>query len=130
MHKKLLWAGRIITAVPVLFLIFDAVIKFLNIAPVTESFARLGYLTSIAAGIGALELFCLVVYLVPRTAIVGAILLTGYLGGAIATHLRVGDPFFTHVFFPLYVGALLWGGLFLRDERLRALVLLRNSPAR
>jgi len=119
MNKQRL-IGRIITAIPVLFLALDAVIKLLNIEPVRQSFQRLGYATSIALAIGLIELACLVVYLVPRTAVLGAVLLTGFLGGAIATHVRVGDPLLTHALFPVYVAALLWTGLFLRNERLRA----------
>ncbi len=124
--KKRLWAGRVITAVPVLFLLFDSVIKLMTLAPVAESFARLGYPASIAPGIGVLELLCIALYVIPRTSILGAILLTGFLGGATATHVRVGDPLFTHVLFPSYVGALIWGGLFLRDGRLRVLLPLRR----
>jgi hypothetical protein len=114
------WAGRIVTAIPVLFLTFDTVIKFLDLAPVAESFTRLGYDTASATVIGSLELVCLALYLIPRTARVGLVLLTGYLGGAVATHLRVGDPLLTHILFPTYVAALLWAGLYLRDARLRA----------
>ena len=121
MNDKWLWTGRILTAIPVLFLIFDGVIKLLNIKPVSDSFARLGYVTSVALAIGLLELGCLAIYLIPRTSILGAILLTGFLGGAIATHLRVGDPLLSHVLFPTYVAAMLWGGLFLRDRRVRAI---------
>ena len=126
MSNKRLWAGRILTAMPVLFLLFDSVIKLMQIAPVRESFARLGYPESLATGIGILELVCLVLYLIPRTSVLGAILLTGHLGGAVATHVRVGDPLFSHVLFPTYVGLLVWGGLFLREDRLRALVPLRS----
>jgi hypothetical protein len=126
MSNKRLWAGRVITALPVLFLLFDIVIKLLQIAPVRESFARLGYPESVAVGIGTLELVCLAVYLIPRTSVLGAILLTGYLGGAVATHVRVGDPLVSHILFPTYVGALIWGGLYLREDRLRALVPLRS----
>src|SRR5262245_19049662 len=118
-------AGRIITTLPVLFLLFDCTIHLLNIVPVVEAFERLGYPTSIGRAIGILESICLVLYLVPRTAILGAILLTGFLGGAIATHVRVGDPLFSHVLFPVFVGVLLWLGLFLRESRLRDLVLAR-----
>ena len=116
---RAVWAGRIISAVPVLFLLFDSSIKLMNIAPVTESFTRLGYRSSIAVAIGLLELACLIVYLVPRTSILGAIILTGYLGGAVATHVRVGDPLFSHSLFPVYVGLLLWIGLLLRSENLK-----------
>jgi hypothetical protein len=114
--------GRTITAIPVAFLAFDAVIKLMNIEAVQQSFQRLGYQTSIALAIGLLELACLVVYVVPRTSVFGAVLLTGFLGGAIATHARVGDPLLTHSLFPVYVAILLWTGLFLRSERLRTFV--------
>ena len=114
--------GRIITAIPVLFLAFDAAIKLLNIEAVQQSFQRLGYQTSIALAIGLIELACLVVYVVPRTSVFGAVLLTGFLGGAIATHARIGDPLLTHSLFPVYVAILLWTGLFLRNARLRAFV--------
>ncbi len=117
--KTKLWAGRIISALPVLFLLFDSVIKLMEIAPVKESFTQLGYPVSLARGIGILELVCVAVYVIPRTSVLGAILLTGYLGGAVATHVRVGDPLFSHVLFPTYVGVLLWFGLYLREERLR-----------
>ena len=126
---KRVWAGRIVSALPVLFLLFDSAIKLMNIAPVTESFQKLGYRPSIAVGIGILELACVVAYLIPRTSLHGAILLTGYLGGAIATHLRVGDPLFSHVLFPIYIAAPLWAGLLLRNARLRTLLFLTPAPA-
>jgi hypothetical protein len=81
---------------------------------------------SVSRGIGLLQLVCLAVYVIPRTSILGAILLTGYLGGAVATHVRVGSPLFTHILFPIYVAVLLWGGLFLRDDRVRALIAPRR----
>jgi len=115
------WAGRVLSALAVAFLAFDAVIKFFVIPPVVQSFAQLGWPVHLAVTIGVLELACLAVYLVPRTALVGAVLLTGYLGGAIATHVRVGNPLVSHVLFPTYVAALVWGGLYLRDSRVRAL---------
>jgi hypothetical protein len=127
--KKMLWAGRILSSLAVLFLIFDSVIKLVKPAPVVESFARLGYPESLALGIGVLEIVCTIIYMIPRTSIPGAILLTGFLGGAIATHLRIGDPFPTHVLFPTYVGLLVWGGLFLRDGQLRALISLPKGEA-
>jgi hypothetical protein len=122
----MLWTGRVISALAVLFLLFDSVIKLMKIGPVVESFAQLGYPVSIVRGIGILALVCIVVYVIPRTSILGAILLTGYLGGAIATHVRIGSPLFTHTFFPIYVGVLIWLGLYLRDNRLRALVPVRT----
>ena len=109
-----------------MFLLFDCVVKLVKIQPVVESFAQLGYPDSLARGIGLLELACLALYVVPRTAVLGAILLTGFLGGAISTHLRIGDPLFSHVLFPAYVGILVWSGLFLRDDTLRALIPLRK----
>jgi DoxX-like family len=120
--KGMLWTGRIISGVAVLFLTFDSVIKFLKPAPVVEAFAHLGLPLDLAVVIGVLLLLCTALYVIPRTSILGAILLTGYLGGAVATHLRSGDPLFSHVLFPVYFGALLWLGLYLRDTRLRALV--------
>ena len=117
--------GRVVTALPVLFLAFATVIKFTGIAPVAESMNQLGWPLSATLGIAVVEAICLVAYLIPRTSVLGAILLTGYLGGAIATHVRVGNPLFSHVLFPVYVAALLWGGLYLREARLRALVPLR-----
>lgn len=124
--KWRLRAGVGLSALPVLFLLFDAVIKLLAIQPVVESFTQLGYPVSLASGVGLLELACLMLYVVPRTAVLGAIVLTGFLGGAISTHLRIGDPLFSHVLFPVYVGLLIWGGLFLRDDALRALLLARK----
>jgi hypothetical protein len=125
---KARWAGRILSALAVLFLAWDGVIKLLSLAPVAEAFARLGYPVSLAVGIGVLELACVAVYVVPRTSLLGAVLLTGYLGGAIATHVRVQDPFFTHVVFPIYVAALIWIGLLLRDARVRALTKQAFAP--
>lgn len=120
--KRRLWMGYTLSAVAVAFLSFDSAIKLVKIAPVVEAFERLGYSPAIAREIGGLELACLVAYVVPRTAPLGALLLTGFLGGAIATHVRISDPLFSHVLFPVYMGVLLWGGLFLRDERPRALL--------
>lgn len=119
---KVIWTGRILTAIPVLFLLFDTVIKLLQIDPVKQSFRALGYPETLGLAIGILELMCVLVYVIPRTSALGAVLLTGYLGGAIATHVRVGNPLFSHVLFPVYVGLLLWGGLLLRDARLRTFI--------
>jgi DoxX-like family len=119
---KRIWAGRILSTLAVVFLTFDGVIKVLLIAPVVESCARLGIPIEAARRIGILELACLAVYLIRPTAVLGAVLLTGFLGGAIAIHLRIGDPLFSHVLFPSYIGTLLWVGLYLRDDRLRAFV--------
>ena len=115
------WAGRVLSALAVVFLLFDSVIKLLAIGPVLDSFGRLGYPVGIAMGIGILELACVALYVIRPVAVPGAVLLTGFLGGAVASHVRVGDPLFSHVLFPTYVGALLWAGLILRDERLQTL---------
>jgi hypothetical protein len=120
--KKMLWAGYILSALPVLMLLFSGVMKLVKPAPVVEGFVRLGYPESLALGIGIVELVCVVLYVIPRTSVLGAILLTGYLGGATATHLRIGEPFFA----PIVLGVMVWGGLFFRDARLRALLPLRE----
>lgn len=120
--KKALWSGCVISALPVLMLLFSAVMKFVKPPEVVEGFTHLGLPESLALGLGILELACTVFYVIPQTAVLGAILLTGYLGGATATHLRVGDPYFM----PVILGVLVWGGLFLRDARLRALIPLRR----
>jgi hypothetical protein len=116
------WGGRVLTAVPVSFLLFDATIKVVGHPAVAEASERLGLPVHISPGIGILLLACLAIYLVPRTAALGAVLLTGYLGGAVLVHVRVGDPLFSHILFPVYVGAMLWIGLFLRDQRVRRLL--------
>jgi hypothetical protein len=124
--KKSLWAGRIMSGLGVAFLLMDGVMKLFKPAVVKEAFARLGYPETEIIGIGVLLLVCTAIYLIPRTSIFGAILLTGYLGGAVATHVRVSDPVFSHALFPTYIAALLWVGLYLREARLRAMVPLKN----
>jgi hypothetical protein len=119
--KKRRFGGIALTALPGLFLAFDACIKFTKIPGVLEQFVRLGFAESLAPTIGIIELAVLVLYVVPRTAVFGAVLLTGFLGGAIVTHLRIGDPLFSHTLFPIYIGTLAWLGLALRDDRVRAL---------
>jgi hypothetical protein len=113
------WTGRVLSAVIALLLGFDALMKLLRIPPVMKATIQLGYPTHAVFGIGVVLAICVIVYVIPRTSLLGAILLTGYLGGAIATHLRVGDPLWTHTLFPIYVAAVIWGGLVLRDARLR-----------
>jgi hypothetical protein len=120
--KKILWTGAIISAVPVLVLLMSAVMKFVKPPPVVEGFTHLGLPERLAFGLGILELVCTVLYVIPRTAVLGAILLTGYLGGAIVSHLRVGDLFVG----PIIFGVLVWAGLFLREKRLRALIPFRS----
>jgi hypothetical protein len=118
---KMRWAGRIISGIAVLFLTFDTAIKVALAGPALSATNDLGFSIATVRPLGVIELACLILYLVPRTAPLGAILWTGYLGGAIATHLRLGNPLFSHILFPTYVAALLWGGLWLRDERVRGL---------
>ncbi|TMI90261.1 MAG: DoxX family protein [Bacillati bacterium ANGP1] len=124
--KTMLWAGRILGTLAVLFLLFDAALHLMKPAPVAVAFAQLGYPLDLAVGIGIIELVCVVLYVIPRTSLLGAILLTGYLGGAVASQLRVGHAFFETVF-PVIVGVLVWGGLFFRDGRLRAIFPLRSD---
>ena|SRR5215207_1076558 len=122
--KPMLWTGRVVSALPVLFLIMDAVIKLINIQPVVDSSILLGLPVELAPSLGMLLIVCLIVYLMPRTSLLGAILLTGYLGGAISIQARVGAELFSLVF-PIILGTLLWVGLLLRDAQLRALLLRR-----
>jgi len=122
---KLVWTGRIISAVIVLMLIFSATMKFLSPPEVQKEFERLGYPVHLALHLGILEIACMLIYALPRTAVLGAILLTGYLGGATATHVRIDDPFLS----PVIAGVLVWVGVFLRDRRLRALIPLRRDPS-
>ena len=117
----------VLTTLAVLFLTFDTVIKLLRLAPAVHGTVALGYPEHAVAVIGAIELVCLALYLVPQTAVLGAVIFTGYLGGAAATHLRIGNPLLSHTLFPIYVAALLWGGLYLRDPRLRAMLPLRRA---
>jgi DoxX-like family len=120
--NKMLWAGYVVSALPVLLLPFSGAMKFAKPAAVVEGFADLGWPESLALALGILEVGCTIVYLIPQTAVLGAILLTGYLGGATATHVRIGEGFIG----PVLIGVLLWLGLYLRDARLRALIPLRS----
>lgn len=124
--KGRLWAGRIMSGLPALFLLVDAVAKLIKPAPVVEGTIKAGYPEGTIVPLGIVLLVCTILYAIPRTSVLGAILLTGYLGGAVATHVRIGDPLFSHVLFPTYFGVLLWGGLYLRDERVRALIPFRS----
>lgn len=117
-----LWTGRTLTALAVLFLIVDAAVKLLRLPPAIEATTALGFTAAVLVPLGILEVLCLAVYLVPRTSVVGAILWTGYLGGAISAQLRAGNPLFSNVLFPVYIAVLLWGGLWLRNARLRAII--------
>jgi hypothetical protein len=121
--KKQLWAGRIISALPVLLLLFSGVMKLLKPAPVVQGFAHYGYPESLIVVIGILEIACTLVYVIPQTSYLGAILMTAYLGGATASNVRVGDPSY---FVTVILGVLVWAGLYLRDPRLRAFLPLRS----
>ena len=125
--RRALWIGRAISGLAAAFLIFDSVGKLLEVQPVIDATKELGYPPEIAFSLGVTLLSCVLVYLLPQTSVLGALLLTGYLGGAVATHVRVGNPLFTHILFPTYVAALLWGGLMLRDSRLRVFLPWREG---
>jgi len=128
--KGQIWTGRVMSTLAVLFLLFDSAMKFAKIAQVLEAFDRLEWPRSTIIPVATLLLLCTIVYIIPRTAILGAILLTGYLGGAVATHFRHQDPLFSHILFPVYLGILVWGGLYAQDLSLRALIPLRDEPRR
>ncbi|EEF57948.1 DoxX family protein [Pedosphaera parvula] len=123
--RKALWTGRIMSALITLFMLMDGVGKLVKPAPVVKGTVELGYPESVIFPLGIVLTICTLLYAIPRTSILGAILLTGYLGGAIASQVRVGNPLCSHILFPVYVAVLLWGGLFLRDARLRTLIPLR-----
>ncbi|RVB73960.1 MULTISPECIES: DoxX family protein [unclassified Mesorhizobium] len=121
---RALWTGRGLSALIVLFMIFDGVIKLPPLDIVTQTMVELGWPAdpNVSRMLGVIGLVSAALYAVPRTAVLGAILLTAYLGGAIATHIRIGSPLFSHTLFGVYLGVILWGGLFLRDPRVRALI--------
>ena len=116
------WAGRILSGIAVAFLLFDAVGKLIRVAPVVEGTAKLGYPDASIVPIGVLLVVGVVLYAVPRTSLLGAIYLAAYLGGAVASQYRVGNPIATHTLFPVYVAAVVWGGLALRNPRLLSLL--------
>ena len=122
------WFGRILSGLVILFLLFDGAIKLVPWPVVTETMDRIGYGSSesLARTLGVITVACTVLYAIPPTSILGAILLTGYLGGAMASHLRIGSPLFTHTLFGFYFGLMVWGGLWLRDRSLRALIPFRR----
>ena len=124
--SRRLWTGRVFSGLGALFMIFDGIIHILRITPVVDGFSQLGYPLGVSATLGVIELLCVALYLIRRTSVLGAILLTGYLGGAIATQVRVGSPLFSTTLFPIYIALLLWGGLYLRDDRVRSLIPLRS----
>lgn len=113
-------AGGVLSGIAVAFLVFDSLGKLLKLAPVVAGTLQLGYPEGVIRTLGVILLACTAIHLIPRWSILGAVLLTGYLGGAVATHLRVGSPLLTHVLFPIYLGGFVWGGLLLRDPRVSA----------
>jgi hypothetical protein len=120
------WTGYIISGLPVLFLLLDSIGKFFMPVQVVEGTVALGYSTSVIIPLGIILLVCTILYTIPKTSVLGAILLTGYLGGAVATHVRVGNSFFGHILFPVYLGIMLWLGLYSRESRLKDLLPLRG----
>src|SRR4051795_10168617 len=122
--KPARWTGRILSGLVIVFLLFDGALKLVPWPIVTETMDKMGYDSSenLARSLGIITVVCTVLYSVPPTSILGAILLTGYLGGAMATHVRIGSPLFTHTLFGLYLGLMVWGGLWLRDRNLRKLI--------
>jgi hypothetical protein len=125
--KKMLWTGRIVSWVIAALLLLDAVMKVLQVPQVMEGTVKVGYPAGTVRPIGIILLLCLICYVIPRTSVLGAILLTGYLGGAVATNVRISTPLFSYTLIPMYVGVLVWGGLFLQDEGVRALIPLRKD---
>ncbi len=124
--RLMLWTGRVLTGLAIAFMTFDTVIKLIDLQVVRDSLTQLGYPTALGPTIGAIELICLLLYIFPRTAVLGAVLLTAVMGGAIASHMRLGDPLVSHTLFGVYLGAVIWGGLYLRDARLRAIFPIRR----
>ena len=122
------WTGRVLSGVVILFLLFDGAIKLIPLPVVNETMDKMGWGASdnLARSLGLITIVCTLLYAVPPTSILGAILLTGYLGGAIASHVRIDSPLFTHTLFGLYLGLILWGGLWLRDGALRSLLPFRR----
>ena len=120
--KLMAWSGWTLSGLFVAFMLFDVTIKLIQIPAVAQTMAALGWPGSLGLPIGVIELVALVLYVYPRTAVLGAILMTGVMGGAIASHLRLGNPLFSHVLFGVYLGLFAWGGLWLRDPRLRAVM--------
>src|SRR5690348_7542540 len=119
---KAVWTGRVLTGLFTAFMMFDAGVKLLSLPVAVEATTKLGYAAAIIVPLGMIEVLILIPYLIPRTSVVGALLFTGYLGGAVATHVRAGDPLFSHVLAPIYFATVLWLGLYLRDRRVSAMI--------
>lgn len=126
-NNKALWAGRVISGLAAAFMAMDGMMKVLELPVAVEGTVKLGYAPGVIFVLGLIQLAMLALYLVPRTAVLGAILWTGFLGGAVATHVRLGNPLFSHMLFPTYVAAFLWVGLWLRDRNLRVLLPIANA---
>jgi hypothetical protein len=126
---KLVWTGRVLSGFVVAFMLFDSIIKLMQLQVVIDTFRQMGIPENLAFEFGVIGLVCTVLYAIPRTAVLGAILLTAMLGGAVASHVRIGSPLFSHVLFGVYMGLVAWGGLFLREPRLRALLPLTVSQS-
>lgn len=126
LSKGAIWTGRVLTALMVVFLLFDGIVKFMMIQPVIDTFGQLGYPIEHAYLIGFIDVACAVLLAIPRTSVLGAVLLTGLLGGAISTHVRVDSPLFSHTLFGVYMGIWAWVGVYLREPRLRAILPLRS----
>jgi hypothetical protein len=124
---RAVWIGRVMSGIVILFLVMDITMKLANLDVVAQASLQLGWDPGMARTLGVILLMCTLFYAYPRTAIFGAVLLTGYLGGAVAAHLRLGDPLFTHTLFGVYLGILAWGGLWLRDPGLRVIFPLRQA---
>jgi len=124
--NKQLWVGRILSGLPAAFMLLDGAMKLFKPAPVIKATVQLGYPESVIVGLGIVLLASTVLYLIPRTALLGAVLLTGYLGGAVASNVRAGTPLF-NITFPVFIGVLVWGGLWFRDHRLRELLPFRRE---
>ena len=122
LSKKSVWTGRVLSGLVTAFMVFDAVIHLMRPAPVVEAFAKLGLPLRLAVTLGIIELVCVVLYVIPQASILGAILLTGYLGGAVAIQMTTSKSLFGEILFPVYVGVMVWGGLYLRDDRVRTLI--------
>ncbi|CAN5470467.1 DoxX family protein [soil metagenome] len=120
------WTGRVMSGVVILFLLFDGAIKLVPLDIVIETSKQLGLSEGLARPLGVITLLCTILYAMPRTSILGAVLLTAYMGGAVATHVRIGSPLFSHTLFGVYLGLLIWGGLYFRDHRIRTLLPLRR----
>jgi hypothetical protein len=117
--KPMLWTGRALTGVFTAFMAMDIAIKLVGMKVVDDTMVQMGWPTTLSRPIGVMELICVALYLFPRTSVIGAVLMTAILGGAVATHVRIGDPLFSHILLGVYLGLFMWGGLYLRDARVR-----------